>query len=189
VLNDGRITCESKPRIAMTKVAYNKKGALFNSTLDLKLRKKIVKCYILTIALYGAETWTFRVVNHKHLESFEMWCWRRMEKIIWTDHVRQEAVLLRVNEQRNILHEISKRKASWISHILRRNYLLQRVIEGKIKWGVEETGRRGRRRRKLLDDLKERRGYSHLKKEALDRTVSKVRFGRGFHPVVRQTAN
>jgi hypothetical protein len=77
----------------------------------------------------------------KHLESFEMWCWRRMEKISWTVHVRNEEVLPRVKEQRNILHEIRKRKANWIGHILRRKCLLQRVIEGKIKGGIEATGR------------------------------------------------
>ena len=69
-----------------------------------------------------------------------------MEKISWTDHVRNKGVLLRVKE-------IRKRKANWIGHILRRNCLLQRVIEGKIKVGIEVTGRRERRRRKLLDDL------------------------------------
>ena len=111
-----------------------------------------------------------------------------MEKINWTDNVRNEEVLLRVKGQRNILHEIRKRKANWIGNILRRNCLLQRVIEGKIKGGIEVTGRRGRRCMKLLDDLKERRGYSHLKEEALDRTVWRARFGRGFGPVVRQTA-
>ena len=95
---------------------------------------------------------------------------------------------LRVKEQRNILHEISKRKANWIGHILRRNCLLQRVIEGRIKGRIEVTGRRGRRRRKLLGDLKERRGYSHFKEEALDRTVWRASFGRSFGPVVRQTA-
>jgi hypothetical protein len=116
-----------------------------------------------------------------------MWCWRRMEKISWTDQVRNEEVLLRVKEQRNILHEIRKRKANWIGHILRRNCLLQWVIEGKIKGGIEVTGRRGRRRRKLLDDLKERRGYSHLKEKTLDRTTWRAHFGRGFGPVVRQT--
>jgi hypothetical protein len=103
--------------------------------------------------------------------------------------VRNEEVLLRVNEQRNILHEISKRKANWSGHILRRNCLLQRVIEGKIKARIEVTGRRGRRRRKLLDDLKGRRGYSHLKEEALDRTMWRACFGRVFGPVVRQTTN
>jgi len=58
-----------------------------------------------------------------------------MEKIIWTDHVKNEEVLLTVKEQRNILREISKQKANWIGHILRRNCLLQWVIEGKIKGG------------------------------------------------------
>jgi hypothetical protein len=67
-----------------------------------------------------------------------------------------------------------------------KNCLLQRVIEGKIKGGIEVTGRRGKRRRKLLDDLKERRGCSHLKEEALDRTMLRNRFGGGFRPVVRQ---
>jgi len=70
-----------------------------------------VKCYIWNIALYGAETWTLQAVAQKHLAIFEMWYWRRMEKISWTEHVRNEEVLLAVKEQRNILHEISKRKA------------------------------------------------------------------------------
>jgi hypothetical protein len=108
-----------------------------------------------------------RSVDQKHLESFEMWCWRRMEKISWIDHVRNEEVLLRVKEQRNILREISKRKANWIGDILRRNCLLQRVIEEEIKGGIEMTETRGRRRKTLMDNLKERRGYSHLKEEAL----------------------
>jgi hypothetical protein len=137
--------------------------------------------------LCGAETWKIRAADLKQLESFEMWCWRRMEKIRWNDHVRNEEVLLRVNEQRNILHEISKRKANWIGHILRRKCLLQRVIERKIKGGIEVTGRRGRRRKKLPDNLNERRGYPHLKEEALDRTKWRARFGRGVGPVVRKT--
>jgi hypothetical protein len=116
-----------------------------------------------------------------------MWCRRRMEKISWTDHVRNEEVLLRVKDYSNIMHDISKRKANWIGHILHRNCLLQRVIEGKVKGGIEVTGRRRRRRKKLLDDLKGRRGYSHLKEEALDRTKRRARFGRNFGLVVRQT--
>jgi len=172
----------------MAKAAFNKKTALFTSILDLELRKKLVRFFIWSIALYGAESGTLRAVDQKHLECFEMWCWRRMEKIIWTDHVRNEEVLLRVGEQRNILHEISKRKAKWIHHILRINCILQQIIEGKIKGWIDVTGRRGRRRSYLLDDLKERRGYCHLKEEALDRTIWRARFGRAFEPFVRQTA-
>jgi hypothetical protein len=89
----------------------------------------------------------------------------------------------KINLQLKVLHEINKRKANWIGHILRRNCLLQQVIERKIKGGIEL---RGRRRRKLLHERKERRGYSHLKEEALHRTIWRGRFGRGFAPVVRQ---
>jgi len=95
-------------------------------------------------------------------------------------------VLLRVNEQRNILNEIRKRKANCFGHILRRNCLLKKVIEGKIKGEMEVARRRGRRRKKLLDYLKDTRGYFHLKEEALDRPRWKHRFGGGFGPFVRQ---
>jgi hypothetical protein len=68
-----------------------------------------------------------------------------MEKITWTDYVRNEDVLLRVKEQRNILHEGRKRKANWIGYILRINCFLQRIIEGKIK-GVDRSDRKTRKK-------------------------------------------
>jgi hypothetical protein len=117
-----------------------------------------------------------------------MWYWRRTEKISWTDRVRNEEVLHRVKEERNILHIIKRRKANWIGHILRRNCLLKHVIEGKLKGRIDVTGRRGTRRKQLLDDLKEKKGYWKLKEEALDRTVWRTRIGRGYGSVVRQTA-
>jgi hypothetical protein len=169
--DDGRCTCEIQSRIAMTKAAFNKKRAHFTSKMNLEVRKKVEKCYIWSITLYGVEAWTLRAVDQKHLESIEMWCWRSMESISWTDHVRNE-VLLRIKEQRNILHDTSKRKTNWIDHILRRNCLLRQDIEGKIKVGIELTGRRGRRRRKLMDDLKEGMGYSLWKRLLWDRLLN-----------------
>jgi len=80
----------------------------------------------------------------------------------------------------NILHEMRKRKANWIGHILSRNCLLKQIIEGKVKGEMEVTRRRRRRSKKLLDDLKDRRGYSHLKEKALARTMWRNRFGGGF---------
>jgi hypothetical protein len=106
-----------------------------------------VKCYVWSIALYGAETWTLRAVDQKHLESFEIWCWTFCVE------------------------------TAFYNGLLKERY----------KGGIEVTGRQGRRRRKLLDDLKGRRGYSHLKEEALDRTMRRTGFERGFGPVVRQT--
>jgi hypothetical protein len=84
--------------------------------------------------------------------------------------VRNEE-LHRVKKQRNILHTIKRRKANWIGHILRRNCLLKHGIEGKLEGRTEMMGSRGRRRKQLLDDLKEKRRYWKLKEEALDRTL------------------
>jgi hypothetical protein len=77
-----------------------------------------MKCYIWNTSLYGAENWTLLKVDRKYLESFEMWCWRRMEKISWTDRMRNEEVLQRVKEKRNILHTVKRRKGNWIGHIV-----------------------------------------------------------------------
>jgi hypothetical protein len=111
----------------------------------------------------------------KYRESFEMLCWRRMEKIVWTDRVRNMEVLHRVKEERNIIHTIKRRKAKLIGHILRGNCLLKHVIEGKIerqKWG----GKQGRVSKQLLADRKETRGYGKLKEEPLDCTMWRTRF-------------
>jgi hypothetical protein len=91
--------------------AIQQEKGLFTSKLDLNLRKNLVKCCIWGVGLYGAETWTLRKIDKKYLESFEMWCWRRIEKIVWTVRVRNGDVLHRVKEERNILQKIKRRKA------------------------------------------------------------------------------
>jgi Tat protein secretion system quality control protein TatD with DNase activity len=84
----------------------------------------------LSIALYGTETWTLWEVDQKHMEGFEMRCWRRMEKINLTDHVKNEVVLHTVKAERNTLHTIKKRwKANWIGHVFCRNCLLEQLLK------------------------------------------------------------
>ena len=104
-------------------------------------------------------------------------------RIIQTVKYADDLVLMAKEE---ILHEIRKRKAKWIGHNLRRNYLIKQVIEGKMKGEIDVTRIRGRRRKKLLDDPKDRRGYSHLNGEVLDRTMRRNHFERGVGPVVLQ---
>jgi hypothetical protein len=101
--------------------------------------------------------------------------------------VRNEEVLHRVKEDWNILNTIKKERLNGLVHILRRNCLIKHVTEGKLDGRIEMTGRRGRRGKQLLDDLREKRRYWKLKAEALDRTLWRNRFGRGYGPVVRET--
>ena len=91
----GDVLVKLHVRLLWLKLHSARRG-LFTGTLNLELSKKLLKCYILNIALYGAEIWTLRAVDQKQLERFEMLCWRRMEKISWAEHMRNEDVLLRV---------------------------------------------------------------------------------------------
>ena len=152
----------------MEKAAFKRKKNDFTSKSDFNLRKKLVKFYIWSIALHGAETWTLRKVDQKYLESFGRWCYRRMEKISWTDHVRNEEVLQGVKEQRSILQTIKKQKANCTGQVLHRNCLATQRSWRKDTGKIEATERREGRRKQLLDDLKQKRGYSELKQEVPD---------------------
>ena len=130
------------------RIAFNRKMSLLTSKLNVELKKKLVRCYVWSIGLCGSETWTLRQLERK--ESFEMWCWRRMEKTKWSQKVTNEQVLDHIGEKRILLNNILRRKTNWIGHILRRNCLLHDVIEGQIT----EVNGVGRRRSQLLDDLR-----------------------------------
>jgi len=114
--------------------------------------------------LSGAETWTLRAADWKHLESFGMWFWTRKEKISWADRVRNEVVLQRGRRERNVLHTIKRGN-------------IQGNTKGKII--------RGRRFKQLLDELKENREYWKLIEQELDGTMWRTGFGRGCGTVVR----
>jgi hypothetical protein len=161
---DGYCTREIKMKIAIAKEAFNRKKLLLTSKLNIELNKKLVRFYVWSIALYGSETWTLRKLERKYLESFETWCFRRMEKIKCSEKVTNEQVLDRIREKRTLLNNILRRNANCIGHILRRNCFLPDAIEGEM---TEVKG--VRRRTKLLDDLRNRRRYWELKEEAEDR--------------------
>jgi hypothetical protein len=128
---------------------------------------------------HGTENRTLWKVDQKYLESFEMWCWRRMEQISWTKCVRNGEVLQRFKGETNILQTIKRKKANWIGM----NCLLKHVIEGKIEGRIEVTGRQSRTHKQLLNDLKEERGYWKLNEEARNH-IHRTRFGRGYGPVI-----
>jgi hypothetical protein len=95
---------------------------------------------------YQVSNWTFRKVNQKYLGSFEMWCWRRLEKISWSDRVTNKVVRT-VKEGRYILLTIKRRKANWIDRILRRNCLLKYVLFLRKDRGKDISG--GKMRKKM----------------------------------------
>jgi hypothetical protein len=89
---DGRCMCEIKSSIVMAKAAFNNKKNLFTSKFDLNLRKRLVRCYVWSIALYGAETWTLRATDQKHLESLEIILRTKIRKAVLRRYTRTKAV-------------------------------------------------------------------------------------------------
>jgi hypothetical protein len=109
IINDAGCLREIKSTIVMAKPAFNRNKNLFTRKLDLNLRKKLVKCCMWSLALCGAGSWTLRKVNQKYLEMFEMWCWGMIEKICWTDLVRNEKLLHKVKEQKCVLYKVKEK--------------------------------------------------------------------------------
>ena len=122
---EGRCNKEIRARIGMGKSVFNKKKTTFCSKMDIGLRKRLVKCYVWSTMLHGAETWTLRKKDIEMLESFEMWIWRRMEKIKWIDKITNLEVLRRVDEKINLIQTILRRNYNLIGHnILRGESLM-----------------------------------------------------------------
>ena len=141
IINDARYTREIKSRISVEK-QHSTRRRLFSPTNDLNLSTKLVEHYTCIIALYGVKTLTLRKLGQIYPVSFEVWFWRMMEKISWTDLVKNEEELCGVKEDRNILHKIKRRKSTWMDgHVLLSNYLLKHTTEGKIEKRIEVKGR------------------------------------------------
>jgi hypothetical protein len=99
-------------RIGIANEAFKRKILLLISKPSIELRKKLVRSYVYTTASYGSDTWTLRKLQRNNLESFEMWCWRRMFKIKWSEKVTNEQVLKGIAEKRKLLNNILRRKAN-----------------------------------------------------------------------------
>ena len=110
----------------------------------------MVKTLVWPVVLYGCETWTMRKDVVNKLKAFEMWAWRRMEKVNWKDKKTNEEILISVGEERSFVPAVTKRKKNWIGHVLRENSLLELMIEER------RVGKkvRGRPRMGMIDDLK-----------------------------------
>lgn len=138
---------EIKQRIEKARTAFIKMNNVFRShNLPLKTKIRLLRCYVFTVLLYGAEAWTLTEASMKKLEAFEMWCYRRILKISWVDRITNNEVLRRMNKTCEILNEVKRRKLEYLGHIMRneqRYSLLQLILQGKVH------GRRGPGRRRI----------------------------------------
>ena len=150
ITQDGRCETEVKARIAQAKSAFVKmKSLLTNKSIGLEIRKKILRCYIEPILLYGCEAWTLTKKIIGYLEGAEMWFFRRMLRVAWSDKKSNLDVLKMTNAQRALIGKVQKRKSTLVGHIVRKERIENLIITGK----MEGKRSRGRQRKKMLDDV------------------------------------
>src|SRR6218665_2059372 len=164
IINISYQSIAMRKRIAMGKEAFLKRKELLRGGLKRSLKKRMIKTLIWSVTPYCAETWTMRQVDIARLETFEMWIWRRMERISWTEHMSNEEVLTLVGGERSLISRIRARQRNWMGHLLRGDSLQREIMEGRMGGG----GGRGRARKKLLDWMMSE-GYGKLKEEAQNR--------------------
>ena len=166
ITEDGRSEKEIICRIGMAKSKFYDNLKIFTGQLSTTTKKQMIKSLVRSVTLYATEAWTMRKVDTQILEAFEMWCWRKMFKISYKEHVTNDEVFSRAKEKRSIIARITKQQKLWIGHNLRHpDNLLTLAIEGRF---IGKKGQ-GRKRCTFLDRLKSGEDYGILKRRAEDR--------------------
>lgn len=159
---------EIKTRIEISRKAFRTwKPVLCNRNLSMQLRKRVLRCYVWSVLLYGCETWTLKATTMNRIEAFELWCYRRILKISWVSHTTNEDVLRMMDTERQLLDTIKRRKTEYFGHIIRgsKYQLLRLIIQGKVE-GKRWIGR------KQLSWLRNIRQWCGLSAEELFRAAA-----------------
>lgn len=157
----GDQTKEIRTRIEIARSTFIKMKKLFTSRdINIELRMRMLRCYVFSTLMYGVETWTLKKNHIDKIQAFEMWCYRRMWRISWTDRISNIEVLTRMQKEVEVISTIKKRKLEYLGHIMRgpKYRLLQLILQGKISG----TRNIGRRRVSWLKNLRDWFGCSNI---------------------------
>ena len=129
---DMRSIGDVKRRIGMGKTAFWKCKELFRRDINIDLKKRMLDCYVKSIMSYGSETWTYSKIVQNKIDAFQLWCYRRMLKIRYTDHVTNTRVKEIIGVERSWSEDLARRKLRYAGHIMRGSSggLVQLVLEG-----------------------------------------------------------
>ena len=180
ITSNGRSDREIKRRIGIAKASFcNMKTFLANRKLDIKIRKEVMKTYIWSTLLYGCECWTLSKEMKRRLESAEMWLYRRMLRIAWTDFKSNEEVLNLARARREMLGEIKSRQMRFLGHIMRHSDIEKLVLTGKLNGSKA----RGRPRKTFMDNFEE---LGETANEILNHTLDRSSWRKLKIDIVKQ---
>ena len=134
ITSDGKCESEINRRIAIAKETFNKMSKMFkNHKIALNTKQRLLQCYIYPVLLYGSECWTISSNMQKKLEATEMWFYRRILKVSYTEHMTNETVLDKMKTQRQLINRIRKLQMEFFGHLTRNKEIENIVISGKLE--------------------------------------------------------
>ena len=140
----GNCSKDTKSRIGMAKKRMLDLVPIWkNRRINTDLKMKLVRSLVWTVLTHGAEGWTLKKADEKGIESAELWIYRRMLRVSWTEHRTDESILTELNTTRQLLVCVVRRKLSYFGHTMRDGgcQLVKCVIQGKVS-GKRRRGRR-----------------------------------------------
>ena len=157
--NKGDCSQEIRRRFAIARGVVQSMTKLWKSKLPSSLKVRLLRSTAFAVASYGSESWTMKSADKKRLDSFEMWCYRRILRISWTEKKTNEWVLKELGVKKTLRADITARKLSYFGHVTRHNCLQNTIIQGKI----DGKRKKGKPATSWLDEIKQLTGTSITK--------------------------
>ena len=130
--HDCRCTSDIKTRIALAKISFTDISSTFtNKQLENDTKKRLMKCYILSVLTYGCESRTLSKRDESRLKAMEFWIYHRMKKILWIDKKTTKEVLEMMREERRLLKTIHQRQLRFVGHIAREGSIEKLSLDGR----------------------------------------------------------
>ena len=134
ITSDAKTEKEIRIRTGIAKSRFQDiKTILLNRRISQDLKFRLIKCFIYSVFTYGCETWTLTRDMENKINAFEMWIFRKVAKIKWSDRISNEEVCKKLNLEKSLLNDIKKRKLCYFGHIKRHSSMKKEILEGKIE--------------------------------------------------------
>ena len=151
-LQDGDCSCEIKGHLLLGRKAMTNLDSILKSRVITLLTKVcLVKTMVFPIVMYGCESWTIKETEHQRIDTFELWCWRRLLRVPWTARKSNQSILKEISPEYSMEGLMLKLKLQYFGHLIGRANSLQKTL----MLGKTEARRRGQQRIRWLDGITE----------------------------------
>ena len=141
IIADGDCTQEIKRRLLLArKVMNNRDGILKSRDITLPTKVCLVKAMVFPVVMYGCESWTLKKAEHQSIDAFELWCWRRLWRVLWTARRSNQSILKEIRPGCSLEGLMLKLKLQYFGHLMRRTNSFEKTHDAGKDWRQEEKG-------------------------------------------------